>query len=310
MKDCDTTDMDFINVAELDNNTGQIPGVPANTRKISKGDMQKLILSLQTDWDYMHMRPLIVYKYNGRYVVIGGNQRLAAIRKMNGRSKVPCKIIPDTTPTEKIKKYLLLDNANFGRWTPATLDGYDAATLAALNVNFTKAWGRYENFTDLKQKVKILKIGDLFFVSIFEKTKEGINFNEIKKDNRYVDFFAGIFMEIVKMIIGLNCTEEWAVVTTPRRRNREFHFATEVCRVFSQKTGVNFYPDAFESTNRTRINPIFSLEKKITENNVIVFDDIITTGSTVLTVNDILKKQNKNIINIIGINNRKHLNKK
>lgn len=50
-----------------------------------------------------------------------------------------------------------------------------------------------------------------------------------------------------------------------------------------------------------RINPTFTLNADIKENNVIVFDDILTTGATLVAVDKLLP--DKNCFYVVGINN-------
>lgn len=79
------------------------------------------------------------------------------------------------------------------------------------------------------------------------------------------------------------------------------NFAESVCVSIAAKVGIPFYKDVVSAKNRQRVNPTFSLNEEITENNIIVYDDIITTGSTIDAVNKLLPE--KNCIYIIGINN-------
>ncbi len=50
-----------------------------------------------------------------------------------------------------------------------------------------------------------------------------------------------------------------------------------------------------------RINPVFTLHANINEQNIIVFDDILTTGATLDAVNNLLS--DKNCFFVVGIDN-------
>ena len=108
----------------LEENKGQIDGVPANPRTITKENMERLKKSLQTDPAMLELRGLLVAPHptrGGYYVVVGGNMRLKALKAL-GYKEVPCEVmddLDDISPEERIeiiKRRLILDNAEFGDW--------------------------------------------------------------------------------------------------------------------------------------------------------------------------------------------------
>lgn len=66
----------IVPIGQLRENSGQIEGVPTNPRKIGKKDLEKLKKSLQTFPDMLKLRELVVYPFEGSFIVLGGNQRL------------------------------------------------------------------------------------------------------------------------------------------------------------------------------------------------------------------------------------------
>lgn len=104
-----------IPVALIDNNTGQIPGVRENPREMTDTEFRKLKRSLQRDPGFTALSELKVYPYEGRWFTIGGNMRLRAIRELGWKETV-CKPIPGDTDAETLNRYILLDNASFGKW--------------------------------------------------------------------------------------------------------------------------------------------------------------------------------------------------
>ena len=88
---------------------------PSNPRRIQPDKLEKLCTSIKALPQMMALRP-IVYVPETMHV-LGGNQRLAAIRKLG------MKEIPDTwaiaatelTP-EQQKEFVLRDNVQFGDW--------------------------------------------------------------------------------------------------------------------------------------------------------------------------------------------------
>ena len=85
---------------------------PNNPRKITEEALSKLANSIQRDPQFMVLRPIVVDKNN---IVIGGNQRLAACRKL-GMNEAPdewVRFAEDLTE-EQIKRFILVDNAPSG----------------------------------------------------------------------------------------------------------------------------------------------------------------------------------------------------
>ncbi|MBF7709444.1 hypothetical protein CUR00_19445, partial [Acinetobacter baumannii] len=70
-------------INKLVNNTGQIPNIPANPRKITKTDYQKLIASLEDDADFLNHEKLHVIKHKEKFVVLNGNMRLRALKELD-----------------------------------------------------------------------------------------------------------------------------------------------------------------------------------------------------------------------------------
>lgn len=98
----------------LDNNIGQIDGVPRNPRKCTKERMQALIESHRTSPEMERLNELIVYPHNGRYVVMSGNHRLKA-RKQLGWEKTWCKVLGEETPKEKLREYVIKENVMYAQ---------------------------------------------------------------------------------------------------------------------------------------------------------------------------------------------------
>ena len=96
-------------------NNGQIPGVAKNPRKWSKKDVEALEASIQETPELLAIRGLVVYPHMGKYVVIGGNMRLAACRNL-GHTEVPCIIMPEDTPVLTIRKVAMADNGSHCSW--------------------------------------------------------------------------------------------------------------------------------------------------------------------------------------------------
>ena len=103
-----------INVSDLEVNKGQIDGLPKNPRFIRDARFAKLKKSIGDSPEMLALRELIVFKHGKKYVVIGGNMRLRACKDL-GYKEVPCKVLPEDTPVEKLREYAIKDNNGFGQ---------------------------------------------------------------------------------------------------------------------------------------------------------------------------------------------------
>lgn len=110
----------IIDISLLDPNEGQIDGLPSNPRKWSGDDLFRLEDSIRETPELLEARGIIVVPRDGRYVVLGGNMRLAAIRGL-GRTEVPCIVLPENTPAEKLREIVIKDNGSFGEWDTTLL---------------------------------------------------------------------------------------------------------------------------------------------------------------------------------------------
>ena len=95
-----------IAINALEANAGQMDGLPANPRKIEDPRFELLVESIKNSPEFLNYNPLKVYPLeSGKFIVIGGNMRFLALTKL-GFKLIPCIIIPEDTPTEKLKEYV------------------------------------------------------------------------------------------------------------------------------------------------------------------------------------------------------------
>lgn len=129
-----------IEIGLIEQNTGQIPGVPANPRTISDERLDALKRSIQDLPDMLSMRELLVYPLDGKYIVLGGNMRLRACIEL-GYTEMPCKVIPPSTPAEKLRAIIMQDNNEYGEmeWDMVASD-WDADELKDWGVELPEEW--------------------------------------------------------------------------------------------------------------------------------------------------------------------------
>lgn len=116
-------------IGMLSENTGQIPDVPRNPRKITKEKFDDLCESIRNSPEMKVLDEIRVYPFNGRYVVISGNHRYKAYKKL-GWENVLCKILPEDTPKEKLREYVMKENMHYAENDNAMLNSWNLKELA------------------------------------------------------------------------------------------------------------------------------------------------------------------------------------
>lgn len=105
----------YLPLASLSQNRGQIEGLPSNPRQWTQTDIDRLAKSLQETPELFVARPLIVYPYAGEYIILGGNLRYEGAKK-NKMKDVPVHILAEDLSLEKLKEIVIKDNGSFGEW--------------------------------------------------------------------------------------------------------------------------------------------------------------------------------------------------
>lgn len=136
-----------ISIDLIDNNEGQIPGLPTNPRIIKDKKYEQLVDSILTDPEMLGMRECLVIPFNQRFVAVGGNMRLratvevirmpqsridalikqkenedgflawlTAIHELRDKREIPCHVIDKDMPLEKVKRIAIKDNMGYGEW--------------------------------------------------------------------------------------------------------------------------------------------------------------------------------------------------
>ena len=123
-------------IEQAEHNTGQVPGLNANPREITITEYKKLKNSLAKNRGFTALNELKVFPWHGKWITIGGNMRLQAMREL-GWAEVIAKPLPEDTDIETLNRYILLDNASFGKWDFDCLaNEYDINDIvdAAINI--------------------------------------------------------------------------------------------------------------------------------------------------------------------------------
>jgi ParB-like chromosome segregation protein Spo0J len=81
-----------ININLIENNTGQLDNVPQNPRDLTNNGFELAKKSIAEFPEMLQVRTLVVVPKNNKYVTIGGNQRLKAMRDL-GYTEAPCVVV-------------------------------------------------------------------------------------------------------------------------------------------------------------------------------------------------------------------------
>lgn len=124
---------------EIEPNKGQIPGLPKNPRIIKNDKYRKLVKSIEENPEMLEYRELLVYPYNGKYIIIGGNMRYKAMKEL-GYTEAPVKVIDQNATVEQLKAYTIKDNAAFGEWDDIAIKEWDLTELDNWGIDIKDEW--------------------------------------------------------------------------------------------------------------------------------------------------------------------------
>lgn len=170
-------DIKLIPISEL------IPN-PNNPRIIKDDKYKKLVESLRDFPKMLELRPLVIDKDN---IVIGGNMRLRALQELKYK-EVPIVYASELT-REEIKKFIILDNTEFGSWDYDVLSNeYEIEELESLGLDVENitAWDRVgdnENLEDIPEvsEKSISQLKDIYLLDNKHRVMCGdsVNHNDV-----------------------------------------------------------------------------------------------------------------------------------
>ncbi|MDE6237824.1 MAG: phosphoribosyltransferase [Muribaculaceae bacterium] len=173
-----------------------------------------------------------------------------------------------------------------------------------------KAW--HEDNADLARcdfqpgKAALSLRGDFRAITLWRRSVKGATLSEIKESEQMIPFFIEHLSFLISSVIGSSLLREhFAIVAPPKRRHKERNFASMVAQGIAERLGINFHEDFATCKSRERINPEFFAEFMPPEHNIIVVNDFITTGSTLIAMYNLLTSIGKNPIIFAGVLNKK-----
>lgn len=143
-----------------------------------------------------------------------------------------------------------------------------------------------------------------FFLAVWKRSVYGKTLTEIKADDAMIPKVAGATAALLADVLGNNLAAGgWAIITTPKRRHLQRNFASLVADRIASLLGIPFYEDVALCRSKQRVNATFTMNGP-SEQNIIVFDDFVTTGQTMLSMKRLFQPTSKNLVFIAGINNK------
>jgi uncharacterized ParB-like nuclease family protein len=163
MKDNNTLGIEIreIPTSMIDENTGQIEGVPKNPRKITPDKFKALMDSIRQSPEMKELSEVVVYPHEGRYVVISGNHRARAYRKL-GWETVRCKVLPEETEKEKLREYVIKENKQYATDDERLLSSWDIKELVQWDVPMKLATDEFLGMVE-KYSIMAMDLGAKFW---------------------------------------------------------------------------------------------------------------------------------------------------
>ena len=143
-------------------------------------------------------------------------------------------------------------------------------------------------------------------ISLWKKSVYGRTLTDIKSDPDMVEKFAEGMNTLIRQILGHSLADgDWAIVTSPKRRHKEHNFASLISARLAELLGIPFYEDVAECHSKHRVGAVFTFGKQPpAERNIIVFDDFVTTGATMISMRELLMPLGKNLVFFTAISNK------
>lgn len=143
-------------------------------------------------------------------------------------------------------------------------------------------------------------------ISLWKKSLYGRTLTDIKSDESMVEFFAVNTAKLIQQILGHNLgSGDWCIVTSPKRRHKTRNFASLISARLAELLGINFYEDLAECHSKHRVGAVFTLgSEPPREKNIIVYDDFVTTGATMISMRELLLPLGYNLAFFTSISNK------
>ena len=143
-------------------------------------------------------------------------------------------------------------------------------------------------------------------ISLWKKSLYGRTLTDIKSDPDMVEKFAEGMNTLIRQILGHSLASgDWCLVTSPKRRHKVRNFASLISARLAELLGIPFYEDIAECHSKHRVGAVFTFgAEPPKERNIIVFDDFVTPGATMISLRNLLMPLQKNLVFFTAISNK------
>lgn len=220
---------------------------------------------------------------------------------------IPC-VIVDNLDDDEAKEFGFIDNkiGTRSQYQSGVLDAAVEKYRALKHFGFRIATNKkkddapvYDAFPGMVKKREYSKCVNFFYVS-FLRSKKKLDLSTIKHQPDFYNYVIEKMTEYISTVF--KSTENICIVYSPKRRTLEGNIAERIALTVAERTGIKAYVDAIVCHNRDRIHPEFEVVTNIEEPNIILIDDILTSGATVQKCVELL--EGKNIHVIVGLCNK------
>jgi hypothetical protein len=272
---------------------------PNNPRLIKDGKFKKLVKSIESFPKMMELRPIIIDENN---IILGGNMRYTALKQL-GYKEIPDNWIKqaDKLTDEEKKEFIVKDNVGFGDWDYDLLaNQWDEIKLEewGMDLNFMENENNIQKENKDKKKCHFsfsicnnllttgVGGGHMKYYALYRNKDMDL---ELLKSEKY-----NILLFVSPLIQYFKSNNIKNIIIAPkgtRAKKNGFHFVTELMAECKKYITLNII-DIFENKN----NKIYLKKNIDIPKDCIIFDDILTRGTTLKKMCDLTNVYNNLIL--------------
>jgi len=171
-----------IKISDIEENVGQIEGLPKNPRKIEESELEELAVSIKELPLLLEARPVIVFPFNNKFVAIAGNQRTKSAKNKLGWETINCAVLPADTPVKTLREIAIKDNNSWGSYDFEALEKeWDLVELEEWNTDLPEFDNTEENDLDYSDKNKEIDTEDFSDKMILKLEYSSEEFLKVKQ---------------------------------------------------------------------------------------------------------------------------------